>query len=162
MDDDEHTRRRWRTIAVENLRDSDTIVLLDRSDDPEPWVALRAIRALRDHLEVAEQRAVGAARAEGGSWRRIGDALGCSHQRASSKHRDDRSTAIGRHPSSPEGSVDVRMHLLDGGLDPAGVVLPDGRWVAHDDLTVGERSLLREHRTPLSSVAPPDRDEPGP
>jgi glycine/D-amino acid oxidase-like deaminating enzyme len=151
--DDEHSRRRSRDVAIEHLRNSDAIVLLDRSSDPEPWTALEAIRELRDHLEEAERRAVVAALAEGASWSRIGHALGCSHQRASSKHRDERAAAIEQHPSVLERSeVDPRMRLLAGGLDASGVVLPDGSWVAHEDLTPDHHAIISDRRTRLSAV----------
>jgi hypothetical protein len=160
--DDERSRRRSRNVAIEHLRDDDRIVLLDRSSDPEPWIALAAIRDLRDHLEEAERRAVVAALAEGASWGRIGHALGCSHQRAASKHRDDRATAIDRHPSVPEPSpTDPRMRLLTGGLDPFGFVLPDGRWVALADLTPHDRAEIADHRSRLTAVPVLDDEGPG-
>ena len=159
MDDDELDRDRAREIAVDKLRDSDSVVLLDRSGDPDPWTALRAIRGLRGHLDDAERRAVGEARAEGATWSRIGEALGCSRHVVESKHRESaRSSAVDHHPSRAAGSARDQIQVLEGGLDRDGVVLPGGRWVAHDDLTPDDLALIAQQRGRLSAVP---REGPG-
>jgi hypothetical protein len=153
MDDDDHSRELSRSVALMNLRNSDSVVLLDRSDYPDPWVALPAIRALRAHLEAAERGAVAAALAEGGSWAQIGEALGVSRQGACAKHRAaQKRTSEAHHPSSMAEPSEHGVHLIKGELNENGVVLPDGRWVAHDELTTDDRAMIVKHRDRLVSV----------
>jgi hypothetical protein len=61
---------------------------LDRATDGDPAVALPAIRRLRDWLTDREAASVRAARREGWTWERIGEALGRARQTVWERHRD--------------------------------------------------------------------------
>lgn len=52
----------------------------------DPMIALRALTALRQDLDLLEARQVRAAREEGWSWQQIAEPLGVSKQAAHKKH----------------------------------------------------------------------------
>ncbi|MEP6697727.1 MAG: helix-turn-helix domain-containing protein [Pseudonocardiales bacterium] len=60
--------------------------LVEATADPDPAVALAAVAALRGLVEVLESLQVGAARAQGWSWRDIAGVLGVSKQAVHFKH----------------------------------------------------------------------------
>ncbi len=81
--------------TLEMLEDGDPGNCLEWIQDPDPKIALPALRRLQYRLEEWEEEAVLKAQVEGMSWARIGDLLGRSKQTVWEKHHDrnDRSVS---------------------------------------------------------------------
>ncbi len=61
--------------------------LASLADVPDPMARLDAVRRVREAVERLEQEAAGAARADGATWKRIGELYGVSKQAAQQRFR---------------------------------------------------------------------------
>lgn len=62
---------------------------------PDPMARLDAIRTVREAVERLEQQAAEAARADGATWKRIGELYGVSKQAAQQRFRRQPAHAVG-------------------------------------------------------------------
>jgi hypothetical protein len=102
--------------------------LLERLGDGSPLAALAAAHELSSVAGDALQEAVDRARADGHSWREIGDVLGTSRQAAFQRFG---------HPIDPRTGAPMRADVPLGSADRAVAIvasLADGQWEqARDD-----------------------------
>ncbi len=81
--------------TLEMLEDGDPGSCLEWVQDPDPTIALPALRRLQYRLEEWEEEAVLKAQVEGMSWARIGELLGRSKQTVWEKHHDPDDQSVG-------------------------------------------------------------------
>ncbi len=83
-----------------------TKALAALAEVPDPMARLDAIRKVREAVERLEQEAAEAARADGATWKRIGELYGVSKQAAQQRFRRPPRATAGAGEPEPDHTAD--------------------------------------------------------